>query len=81
MSLRELARRVGISDGHLSRALRHERRRRVGGALAQQIARELDLDPHYFREARFDYVIERLRENGVLLDEVYERVRSREQRK
>jgi transcriptional regulator with XRE-family HTH domain len=77
ISLRQLAPRVGVTDGYLSRALRRERRRRISGALAERIARELDLEPDHFQETRLDYVIERLGEDGSLLDEVYKRLRAR----
>lgn len=73
MSLRALASQAGVSQSHLSRALRGRDYKTVSGDLAGRIARALDLPEDYFPEYRAAYVRERLRDPAAL-DAVYRRL-------
>lgn len=78
MSIRALAREVGISDAHLSRVL--AQRKPVGGDLARRVALALGLAPDYFPEFRKSVVVERLKDDAGLRDEIYERVKGPKRR-
>jgi len=77
MSIRELARRAGTTSPHLSRIIRGVDQKRPSGALARRVAVALDLPPDHFAEARLATVLERLRADTGLRDEVYGLVRAR----
>lgn len=61
ISLRQLATLIDVSNAHLSRALRNDRSKTVGGSLAGRIAAALGLPLDYFVEYRRWYVEQRLR--------------------
>jgi len=75
MSIRELARRTGASPAHLSRVIRGVDRSRPSGALARRVAVALELPPDHFAEARLRAILESLRADAELRDEVYGVVR------
>ena len=77
MSVRALARQVGVGDDHLSRVLRGARDKRPTGDLARRIAVALELPADYFPEARLTFVIDALSTNPRMLDKVYDRVRKK----
>lgn len=77
MSLRELARRAETSPSHLSRIMRGVDGKRASGALASRVATALDLPADHFAEARLAAILEGLRADPKLRDEVYELVRVR----
>ena len=73
MSLRALAREVGVDHGYLSKAIR--------GAgkvpslrLAFQVAEALELRPDHFLEVREQFVVDRVREDPALRDRLYRRL-------
>jgi transcriptional regulator with XRE-family HTH domain len=77
MSLRELARRVGVTHTHLSRAIRASDGKVVGGDLARRVALALDLPSDYFPEFRAAFVAERVHRDGLLRDRVYRELKRR----
>lgn len=78
MSLRELARQVEVTDSHLSRLLRGVGyRTRPSKELARRVAVSLGLEPDYFLEYREAVVIEAVRGNRRLREELYDRLSRR----
>jgi transcriptional regulator with XRE-family HTH domain len=77
MSLRALARQVGVTDAHLSRVLRRADYKTVSGALAGRVAEALGLPKDYFPEYRETFVIGQVRADRRLRDELYERLTGR----
>jgi transcriptional regulator with XRE-family HTH domain len=77
LSLRALARAASVSEGHLSRVLRRAEYKTVSGELAGRIAEALGLPKDYFPEYRERYVIEKVRADRRLRDELYERLTGR----
>ena len=77
LTLRGLARIVGVDHGHLSRMLRHHRGQRPSADLAERIAEALDLPRSFFPEAREALVVEEVRRDGNLRDELYDRLTRR----
>ncbi|HEU4686956.1 MAG TPA: helix-turn-helix transcriptional regulator [Vicinamibacterales bacterium] len=73
-SLRAFAAEVGVSQGHLSRALRGADYRSVSGELAGRIAVTLELPRDYFPEYRQAIVIEAVRSDPALRDRLYGRL-------
>lgn len=76
LTLRGLARAAGVDHGHLSRVLRHERGKTAGPDLAGRVAEALGLPRDFFPEYRESAVIDRLRRDGDLRDELYDRLES-----
>ena len=76
MSLRELARRIEISDSHLSRVVRHADYKSASPRLIGRIARELRLPVDYFPEYREAFVVERVRRDARLRDGLYSVLKS-----
>ncbi len=74
LSIRALAREVGVTDGHLSRVLRRVNYKTPGPELARRVAVALGLPPDYFPEYRKGFVLERIRTDAVLCDELYAKV-------
>jgi lambda repressor-like predicted transcriptional regulator len=74
LSIRALAREVGVTDGHLSRVLRRVNYNTPGPELARRVAIALGLPPDYFPEYRKGFVLERIRTDAVLCDELYAKV-------
>jgi transcriptional regulator with XRE-family HTH domain len=77
MSIRSLARTVGVSDSHLSRILRLAEYKRGSTQLLKRIAVSLDLPEDYFPEVREAFVVERIRTDAKLRDDLYKRLRGR----
>ena len=84
LSLRALAREVGVSDAHLSRLTRGVGYRHGPSAdLAQRVARALDLPPDYFKEYRERFVIDAVKRNPTWRERLYDQLttlRARRQR-
>jgi transcriptional regulator with XRE-family HTH domain len=74
MSLRALAATIGISDSHLSRVLRRADYKTPSPDLTRRVARALGLPPDYFLEFREAYVIERIRSDPKLRNDLYARL-------
>jgi transcriptional regulator with XRE-family HTH domain len=74
LSLRALAKQVGVADSHLSRAVRQADYKRASAELTSRIAVALGLPPDYFPEYREAYVIERLTGDPELRNELYARL-------
>jgi len=74
LSIRALAREVGVTDGHLSRVMRRVNYKTAGPELARRVATALGLPADYFPEYRKGFVLERLRTDAVLCDELYARL-------
>jgi transcriptional regulator with XRE-family HTH domain len=75
ISLRALAEEVGVSDSHLSRVLRRADYKRASTELMTRIAKALDLPSDYFAEVREAFVVDRVRSDRKLRDELYDRLR------
>jgi transcriptional regulator with XRE-family HTH domain len=74
LSLRGLARTVGVGDDHLSRVVRGARGKRVAPELARRVSIALGLPADYFIEARLAAVVEELERDPALLDRIYDRM-------
>jgi transcriptional regulator with XRE-family HTH domain len=75
LSLRALARQAGVTDAHLSRLLRGVGYRTKPSAnLAHRVALALALPPDYFREYREATVIEQIKNDPQLREELYDRL-------
>jgi transcriptional regulator with XRE-family HTH domain len=74
MSLRALAATIGISDSHLSRVLRRADYKTPSPDLTRKVARALGLPPDYFLEFREAYVIQRIRSDPKLRNDLYARL-------
>jgi len=77
MSLRGLARKVGVTDSHLSRVLRRVRYQTPSADLARRVAVALDLPPDYFPEYREGFVIDQVKKRPRTRDRLYEELRRR----
>jgi transcriptional regulator with XRE-family HTH domain len=75
LSLRTLARMVGVGDDHLSRVLRGARSKRVTGELASRVAVALNLPDDYFPETRLAYIVSNLADHPGLRDQIYDQLR------
>jgi len=73
MSTRELARRVDVSHSHISRVVRRRNDKTPSPDLVRRISVELNLPEDYFPEYREAAVIEHLKADPKLRDELYER--------
>jgi transcriptional regulator with XRE-family HTH domain len=74
MSVRGLARRLGVDIGHVSRALRPGATgKSLSADLVARIRAELDLPPGYFVEEREAAVIARIRDDPRERDGLYDR--------
>jgi transcriptional regulator with XRE-family HTH domain len=76
MSLRALARAVGVGDDHLSRVLRGARDKRPTADLTRRVAAALGLPQDYFLEARLEFVSQELSRQPAVLDRIYDQLRS-----
>jgi transcriptional regulator with XRE-family HTH domain len=75
LSLRALARQVGVDHGYLSRAIRGTGKV-PSLKLAVEVAAALDLPSDYFVEVREQFVIDRVREDSALRERLYRRLSS-----
>jgi transcriptional regulator with XRE-family HTH domain len=77
MSQRALARQLRISDSHLSRVLRKADYKTASPELTARAAVALGLPKDYFPEFREALVLDRVRSDPALRNELYERLRRR----
>ena len=78
LSLRALAREAKVTDAHLSRLLRGiGYRTKPSANLAHRVALALALPPDYFREYREAIVIEQVKRDPRLREELYDRLTKR----
>jgi len=80
MSLRALAGRAGVSASYLSRVLRHAEYKTAGPELARKVALALGLPKDYFLEFREGFVIDRVRADAQLRDQLYRTLSARHRR-
>jgi transcriptional regulator with XRE-family HTH domain len=71
LSVRALARMVGVGDDHLSRVLRGARAKRATGVLTRRVATALGLPDDYFPEARLAFIVDHLGDDPALLNRIY----------
>jgi transcriptional regulator with XRE-family HTH domain len=74
MSTRALAATIGVSDSHLSRVLRRADYKTPSPDLTRRVALALDLPADYFPEFREAYVVERIKRDRKLLNDLYGRL-------
>jgi len=75
MSIRQLARLTGVGNAHLSRLLRGVGyRTKPSKELARRVAQALDLEPDFFLEYREAVVVEAVRRQPQLREELYDRL-------
>ena len=72
LSIRALARLVGVTSAHLSRVLRHANYKTVSADLARRTAIALGLPADYFPEAREGAVVDLIKNNPRLRDRLYD---------
>jgi hypothetical protein len=70
-----------VSHGFLSRVLRERDYRRVGPELARRVAKAFGLPEDFFVEARQGFIIERVKGDPRLREELYDKLRQRRQRR
>jgi transcriptional regulator with XRE-family HTH domain len=75
MSVRALAATIGISDSHLSRVLRRSDYKTPSSDLTRRVALSLGLPPDYFPEFREAYVVEQVKSDPKLRNELYSRLK------
>jgi transcriptional regulator with XRE-family HTH domain len=75
LSIRSVARSAEVDPGHLSRVLRGARGKTVSPELAGRVAVALGLPEDYFPEWREAVIVDRIREDPKLRDQIYDRVR------
>lgn len=75
LSIRALAREVGVTDAHLSRVLRRVSYKTPSGDLARRVALALDLPGDYFPEFREWLVVERIKSDAKLRDRLYRQLK------
>jgi transcriptional regulator with XRE-family HTH domain len=75
MSIRGLAREVGVSDSHLSKILRGTYYKTVSPDLASRVALALGLEEDHFPETREGYVVAAVRGDPTLRDRLYDQLR------
>lgn len=71
LSLRAFARKLAVSDSHLSRVVRGVDSKRPSAELVERAAEALDLPPDYFPEFREFLVLERIRSDPKLRNRLY----------
>lgn len=72
LSLRAIAAAAGVSPSHLSRALRGADRKSASAKLIEAVAAALGLPSDHFPETREAYVVERIRNDPVLRDRLFD---------
>jgi len=75
VSQRGLAAMIGISDSHLSRVLRRTDYKTPSPDLTKRVALALRLPPDYFPEFREARVVEQIRSDPKLRNELYRRLK------
>jgi len=74
LSLTKLAQRIDLNPSHLSRVLRRANYKTPSADLTRRVALALDLPPDYFPEYREGLVLERIKTDEALRDELYVRL-------
>jgi transcriptional regulator with XRE-family HTH domain len=74
LSLRALARQVGVSNSHLSRVLRRANYKTPSPQLTHRVAKVFGLPADYFPEFREAFVIEHIRSDPQLRNTLYTRL-------
>jgi transcriptional regulator with XRE-family HTH domain len=72
LTVTALAEKLHVKQSHLSRALRSADGKKVSGELAGRIAVALELGDDYFFETREARIIQRLRADPTLVDQLYD---------
>jgi transcriptional regulator with XRE-family HTH domain len=78
MSQRKFAQMIDLNPSHLSRVLRGADQTRPSIDLIRRVTRALDLHAGYFPEDREAAVIERVRTDAGLRDDLYRQFRGQE---
>jgi transcriptional regulator with XRE-family HTH domain len=73
-SIRHLAIEAGVERGYLWKVIRRRGYKTPSVRLAEAVAAALGLPPDYFPEYREGVVVERVRRDGRLRDDVFDRV-------
>src|SRR5687767_2116702 len=76
LSMRAAARAAGVSQGHLSRALRGADNKRPGHDLIARLSAALGLPEDYFPEVREARVVRAVRADPALRDRMYAELES-----
>lgn len=71
-TMHSLAREARINPSHLSKVLRQAHYKTPSAALAEKVARALDLPPEYFAEYREAVLISRLKRDPRYRDELFD---------
>lgn len=77
LSIRALALKADVSPSHLGRVLRQADYKTPSAELCRRLARALDLPDDYWPEYRERVIIERVRTDPALREELYARVARR----
>lgn len=77
LSQRKLAQMIDLNPSHLSRVLRGADRTRPSTDLIRRIAEALGLPAGYFPEMREAAVLERIKKDPQLRDQLYKRLETR----
>jgi transcriptional regulator with XRE-family HTH domain len=81
MSIRALAAAIGVSDSHLSRVLRRADYKTPSTDLAKRVAEAFGKPADYFPEYREAFVIERIRSDARLRNDLYSRLTRRSRKR
>jgi transcriptional regulator with XRE-family HTH domain len=81
LSLRAVARESELSHGFLSRILRERDDKRASPEVARRVAKALDLPEDFFVEAREGFIIDVMKGDPGLREELYDRLRRRRPQK
>jgi transcriptional regulator with XRE-family HTH domain len=79
-SIRHLAIEAGVERGYLWKVIRRRGYKTPSVRLAEAVASALGLPPDYFPEYREGVVVERVRHDGRLRDDVFDRLSRRSSR-
>lgn len=80
LSIRALAIRAGVSPSHLGRVLRQSDYKTPSVELCRRLAQALDLPEDYWPEYRERVVVDRVRSDPALREELYARLGTRSSR-
>jgi transcriptional regulator with XRE-family HTH domain len=80
LSIRAVALSAGVSPSHLGRVLRQSDYKTPSVDLCQRVAHALDLPDDYWPEYRERVVVDRVRSDPVLREELYDRLAAKSSR-
>lgn len=80
LSIRALARSAGVSSSHLTRVLRGRDYKTPSAELCRRVALALELPEDYWPEYRERVVVEQVRSDPKLREELYRRLASKKRR-